>query len=53
MIVCFNTTNHGLVFIEPQYDMITTLTIGQPYWNRTIYELPEYDDTIESFTIIW
>lgn len=52
-IVCFNTTDHGLIFIEPQSDEIVTLTIGQPYWDRTKYLPPDYDDTIISFTIIW
>ncbi|MEM3597207.1 MAG: AN1-type zinc finger domain-containing protein [Candidatus Bathyarchaeia archaeon] len=52
-IVCFNTTDQGLIFIEPQSDEIVTLTIGQPYWDRTKYEPPDYDDTVISFTIIW
>ena len=52
-IVCFNTVDDGLMFIEPQSDDIMTLTIGEPYWDRTIYEPPEYDDTIVSFDIIW
>jgi hypothetical protein len=52
-IVCFNTTDHGLIFIEPQSDEIVTLTIGQPYWDRTKYLPPDYNDTILSFTIIW
>jgi len=51
-IVAFNTTNHGLIYIEPQSDDIVTLTIGQPYWDRTKYE-PSYDDTIVRFGIIW
>jgi hypothetical protein len=51
-IVCFNTTDYGLIFIEPQSDEIVTLTIGQPYWDRTKYQ-PDYNDTIISFTIIW
>lgn len=52
-IVCFNTTDQGLIFIEPQSDEIVTLTIGQPYWDRAKYEPPDYDDTVISFTIIW
>lgn len=30
-IVCFNTTDKGLIFIEPQNDVQVTLTIGKPY----------------------
>lgn len=52
-IVCFNTTDHGLIFIEPQSDEIVTLTIGQPYWDRTKYLPPDYNDTVISFTVIW
>lgn len=51
-IVAFNTTNHGLIFIEPQSDDIVTLTIGQHYWDRTKY-IPSYDDTIVRFVVIW
>jgi hypothetical protein len=53
LIVCFSTLNNGLIFIEPQNDYITTLTVGQPYWDRAKYEPPDYDDTVVSFTIIW
>ena len=52
-IVCFNTTDHGLIFIEPQFDDIVTLSISQSYSNLNGYEQPDYDDTIISFTIIW
>lgn len=54
---CFNTTDHGLVFIEPQEDEMVTLTIGQPYWDRTKYASPydhgTYNDTVTSFLINW
>jgi hypothetical protein len=51
-IVCFNTTDRGLVYIEPQDDSMVVLNIGQPYWDRQKYS-PTYDDTIIRFTIIW
>ena len=51
-IVCFDTVDQGLIFIEPQDDNIVTLIVGQPYWDRTIY-VAEYDDTIVKFVIIW
>ncbi|MEM2091895.1 MAG: hypothetical protein QXR59_01240, partial [Candidatus Bathyarchaeia archaeon] len=51
-IVCFNTTDHGLIFIEPQTDEIVKLEIGKPYWDRTKYMVP-YDDTVVSYVIIW
>ena len=42
-IACFNTTDSGLIYIEPQNDEIVTLTIGQPYLGYIIVD----------FGIIW
>lgn len=52
-IVCFNTTDHGLGFIEPQSDYVMNLVIGQPYWDRSKYYAPDYDDTVIRFVICW
>lgn len=52
-ISCFNTVDEGLIFVEPQTDEIVTLTVGEVYWNRSIYEPPYYDDTIVHYVIIW
>jgi hypothetical protein len=49
---CFNTTDCGLVFIEPQEDQIVQLSIGTSYWDRK-YTLPKYNDTIIGFLINW
>ena len=35
-IVCFNTSDNGLIFIEPQNDEIVTLTTEQQYLGRMI-----------------
>ena len=52
-IVCLNTTDNDLIFIEPQDDnILTELTIGEPYWDRDRY-IVDYDDTIQLFEIIW
>ena len=51
-IVCFNTTDHGLIFIEPQFDDIVILTIGESYSTLNGYVLI-VGDTVESFIIIW
>jgi len=53
VIVCFNSTDHGLIFIEPQFDDVVTLSIGQSYSDLNGYELPISDDTIVRFIIIW
>jgi len=42
-IVYFNTTDGGLIYIEPQSDEIVTLAIGQPYLGYIIVD----------FGIIW
>jgi hypothetical protein len=52
-IIAFNTTDRGVIFVEPQSDRIITLTIGQPYWNRTAYLPPTYNDTVVRFIIVW
>lgn len=52
-IVCFNTTDHGLIFVEPQYDQIVTLIVGGHYCQLNNFELPDWDDTIVRFIIIW
>ncbi len=49
----FNTTDSGMVFVEPQSDEIVPLTVGQPYWNRARYVAPDYDDTILGFLVEW
>jgi len=36
-IVCFNTSDNGLIFIEPQTDEIVTLTPEQPYLGEIIH----------------
>jgi len=41
-IVCFNTSDNGLIFIEPQTDELVTLTTGQRFsitW-RIVSEFP-------------
>ncbi len=52
-LVCFQTVDHGLIFIEPQSDSEMTVVVGVHYWDRTVYSDPGYDDTIVKFGIIW
>ena len=52
-IVCFNTTDKGIIFIEPQFDDIVQVIIGFSYSELNGYETPDYNDTIISYTIIW
>lgn len=36
VIVCFNTSDNSLIFIEPQSDEVVTLTTEQPYLGKMI-----------------
>lgn len=51
-IVCFNTLDKGLIFVEPQHDDIITLKIGEPLFDRTEYVI-DFDDTVIRFIIVW
>lgn len=46
-IVCFNTTDRGIIFIEPQTDEIVQVVVGKFY--ERIYSA----GTIKSYLIIW
>ena len=52
-IDCFNTTDRGLIFVEPQTDSIIQLARNQPYWDRSKYEPQTYDDTVLNYVISW
>jgi len=51
-LVAFNTTDRGIVYIEPQTDMIMNVKVGQPYWDRTVYLAPSYDDTVTKIELV-
>ncbi len=52
-IVAFETTDRGLVFIEPQFDLEVKLVIGKSYSRINNFTPPPRDDTIKRFLIIW
>jgi hypothetical protein len=52
-IVAFDTTDQGLIFVEPQSDEFIELVIGEPFNDRDIYLEPEYDDTVIAIGIVW
>lgn len=52
-LVCFDTVDKGLVFLEPQTDEVMTVEVGVQYWDRSIYQTPDFDDTIVKYGIIW
>jgi hypothetical protein len=49
---CFNTTDKGLVFVEPQLDCFVNLTVGRSYLNASIISL-SYNDTVLGYYIDW
>jgi len=52
-LVCFNTVDKGLVYVEPQYDAIVNVAVGIRYWNDIPGVRSPFDDTIIRFGIIW
>ncbi len=58
-IVAFDTTDRGLVYIEPQFDWDVELETGRRYYECVVpppgqYMIePEYDDTIARIVVIW
>lgn len=51
-IVCFNTIDRGLIFIEPQDDSVVELKIGQLFFDRSKYVI-NFNDTVVRFIIVW
>jgi hypothetical protein len=58
-IVAFNTIDKGLVYFEPQSDVIAKPVIGKQWYQCKepppgyYYEKPSYDDTIMDILVIW
>ncbi|MFC1953852.1 hypothetical protein ACFLWR_06990 [Chloroflexota bacterium] len=54
-LVAFNTTDKGLIFIEPQSDVEVKLELGKPYpWQQIKATSPlGYSDPILEIQIIW
>jgi hypothetical protein len=46
-VVCFDTVDKGLIYVEPQNDVVVDLKVGEAY------EFVEAPNTVERFTIIW
>ncbi len=52
-IVAFQTTDKGLVFIEPQFDQEVKLIVGKIYAATNAFTPAPRDDTIRRFVIVW
>jgi hypothetical protein len=49
---CFNTTDEGLVFVEPQMDKLVNVTVGEPYRCGNL-TLPVQNNTVLWYSIDW
>jgi hypothetical protein len=52
-VVCFNTTDRGILFVEPQSNVIVKVANGYSYWSSNGFTPATYNDTIVDFGIIW
>ncbi len=52
-VVAFETTDKGLIFIEPQFDREIELVIGKSYSQINNFTPAPRDDTIDRFITIW
>jgi hypothetical protein len=52
-IVAFETTDKGLIFIEPQFDREVELVIGTSYAKSNNFTSAPRDDTINRFVVTW
>ncbi len=49
---CFNTTDKGLVFVEPQSDKFVNVTVGESYQTEKSLS-PFYNDTVVWYYVDW
>jgi hypothetical protein len=58
-IIVFNTTDRGVIYIEPQSDEEVKLQMGKQFWQCVVlkagyyYTKPSYNDTIVKINVIW
>lgn len=52
-IVAFETTDRGLIFIEPQFDQEVKLIVGQSYSKTNNFTPAPRDDTANRFLVVW
>jgi len=52
-IVAFDTTDRGLIYIEPQFDEEVKLVIGRSYSQLNNFTTAPRNDTIKRYLIVW
>jgi hypothetical protein len=52
-IVAFDTTDRGLIYVEPQFDEEVKLTVGKSYSKLNGFTSAPRDDTIQRYLVVW
>ena len=52
-IVAFDTTDRGLIYIEPQFDQEVKLVVGMSYSQVNNFTAAPRDDTIQRYLVVW
>ncbi len=52
-IVAFETTDRGLIYVEPQFDQEVQLVVGRSYSQVNNFTSPPRNDTIQRFLLAW
>jgi hypothetical protein len=52
-IVAFDTTDRGLIYLEPQFDQEVKLVVGRSYSQLNNFTAAPRDDTIERYLAVW
>ncbi len=52
-IVAFDTTDRGLIYVEPQFDEEVKLVVGRSYSQINNFTTAPRDDTIQRYLVAW
>ena len=52
-MLAFETTDKGLIYIEPQDDREVKVEVGVKYWEDNGYGKTDWDDTIKEVVVSW
>jgi hypothetical protein len=52
-IIAFDTTDRGLIYIEPQFDQEVKLVVGNSYSRINNFTAAPRDDTINRYLVVW
>jgi hypothetical protein len=52
-IVAFDTTDRGLIYVEPQFDQEVKLVVGKSYSQINNFTAPPRNDTIKRYLVVW